>query len=145
MTVTFADNGFVVTLRGVDFASGDRHQRDTNITASYKFVKTPDGYKAVREGELKIYNFGQKPDAKRSFRQQGLYTALQAKFGKIFGPEMNFQGFKFAQGRIANAGQYVPTEIISQNGWLAVGYAPRKPTGVTASNNWRAGIGRSHF
>ena len=135
VTVTFADGGFTVTLSGLDFASGDRHQRKTNIRASYKFVKTPDGYKAVRQGDLQIYGFRDKPDKKRGVAQQGIVKVLQAKFGKIFEPEIKLQGFKFSEGKLAAAGQYVPQEIISENGWLAIGYARAKPAGATAANN----------
>ena len=93
-----------------------------NVTATYKFEKTPEGYKAVRQGELQIYGFGLKPGAKRSARQQGIYTALQKKFGKIFAAEIKLQGFKFNSGKLASAGQLVPQEIIAQDGWLAIGY-----------------------
>ena len=88
----------------------------------------PEGYKASGQGDLQIQASARSPGAKRSAFQQGLYTALQAKFGKIFQPEIKLQGFHFAQGRLATAGQFVPNEIISQNGWLAIGYAaPRRP------------------
>ena len=62
--VSFADNGFTVTLHGQDFISGDRHLQRTNVAASYKFVKTPDGYKAVRQGDVQIYDFDKKPGTK---------------------------------------------------------------------------------
>ena len=61
VTVTFADEGFSVTLRGVEFYTGDRQQPGMYITANYKFAKTPEGYKAERLGVLQIYGFGQKP------------------------------------------------------------------------------------
>ena len=93
-----------------------------NVTATYKFVKTPEGYRAVRQGDLQIYGYGLVPGAKRSCSQQGIYTVLQRKFGKIFGPEIKLQGFKFESGKLAAVGQLVPQEIIAQDGWLAVGY-----------------------
>jgi hypothetical protein len=135
VTVTFADNGFTITLRGQEYYVGDRKQPGMDVTAIYKFVKTPEGYNAVRQGDLQIYGFGQKPGAKRSVRQQGIYTALQAKFGKIFEPEMKFRGFKFAQGRLANAGTFIPSEIISQNGWIAIGYTHAKAAAPAVAKN----------
>ena len=85
-----------------------------NVTAAYKFEKTPEGYRAVRQGDLQIYGFGLKPGDKRSFAQQGIYTVLQAKFGKLFASEIKLQGFKFNSGKLAAAGQLVPQEIIAQ-------------------------------
>jgi len=122
VTVLFTDNGATITLRGQEYFTGDRKQPGMNVTAVYKFVKTPEGFKALRQGDLQIYGFGLKPGTRRSLRQEGIYTALQAKFGKIFGPEIRLQGFKFANGKLAAAGQFVPREIIAQNGWLAIGY-----------------------
>ena len=111
--------------------------RACTSTANYKFAKSPEGYEAVRQGDLLIYGFGQKPGTRRSVKQQAIYTALQAKFGKVFEPEIKFHGFKFAQGKLAAAGQFLPREIISQNGWLVIGY------GRTGSSmRWR-GIDRS--
>ena len=133
VTVTFANDGFSVTLRGVEFYTGDRQQPGMYITANYKFAKSPEGYKAERQGDLQIYGFGQKPGARRSVKQQAIYTALQAKFGKVFEPEIKLQGFKFAQGKLAAAGQFVPREIISQHGWLVIGYARAQPAGVAVA------------
>ena len=136
ITVSFADSGVTITLRGQEYFTGDRKQPGMNITAVYKFVKTPEGYQGRpprRSANLRIWPGAR---AKRSLRQQGIYTALQAKFGKIFGPDIKLQGFKFNNGKLAAAGQLVPQEIIAQDGWLAVGYCRAKPNnGTTAANN----------
>jgi len=135
ITVSFGDGGVAVTLRGQEYFMGDERKPGMNVTANYKFVKTPEGYKAVRQGDLQIYGFGQVPGAKRSARQQGIYTALQRKFGKIFAAEIKLQGFKFENGKLAAAGQFVPQEIIAQDGWLAVGYCRTKSaSGATAAS-----------
>ena len=136
ITVSFADNGATITLRGQEFLSGDNRLRHMNITATYKFEKTPEGFKAIRQGELQIYGFGQLPSAKRAFTKEAIFTAMQAKFGKIFTPEIKLQGFKFDSGKLAAAGQLVPQEIIAQDGWLAIGYCRAKPAaGLTAAND----------
>ena len=77
ITVSFGDGGFVVTLRGQEYFVGEQRRPGMNITATYKFVKTPEGYQAVRQGDLQIYGFGLMPGAKRSFRQQGIYTGCR--------------------------------------------------------------------
>jgi hypothetical protein len=134
-TVSFAKGGLTATLRGNQYFTGERSQPGMNITATYKFVKSPDGFSAVRQGDLQIYGFGLVPGTRRSLGQQGIYTALQRKFGKIFAADIKLQGFKFNNGRLAAAGQLVPQEIIAEDGWLAVGYQRVKPSGpVTAAN-----------
>jgi hypothetical protein len=106
-----------------------------NVTAAYKFEKTPVGYRAVRQGDLQLYGFGLKPGAPRSAGQQGIYTALQAKFGKLFGPEIKLQGFKFEGGKLAAAGQLAPQEIIAKDGWIVIGYCRANSSGSTVASN----------
>ena len=60
---------------------------------------------------------------------------MQTKFGKIFEPEIKLQGFKFAQGKLATAGQFVPREIISQHGWLVIGYGRAGSSGAAVARN----------
>jgi len=136
VTVSFVDSGFTVTLRGQEYFVGEQRRPGMNITATYKFVQTPEGYRAVRQGDLQIYGFSQVPGAKRSLRQQGIYTVLQTKFGKVFGPDIKLQGFKFNSGKLAAAGQFVPQEIIAQDGWIAIGYCRTKSdNAATAAND----------
>ena len=120
VTVSFVDGGFTVTLRGQQYFTGEQRQPGMNVTAAYKFVKTPEGYKAIRQGDLQIYGFGQVPGTKRSLRQQGIYTALQAKFGKIFEQEIKLQGFKIRQRQVGR-GRPVHTAGDHRSRWLAGG------------------------
>ena len=126
ITVSFSDGGFSVTLHGAAYIVGNQQRPGMNVTATYKFEKTPEGYRAVRQGDLQIYGYGLKPGTRRSASQQGIYTALQAKFGKLFGLDIKLQGFKFNSGKLAAAGQLVPQEIIAQDGWIAIGYRRAK-------------------
>ncbi len=139
VTVSFGEGTVTITLRGAAYIIGDQTKPGMNVTAVYKFEKTPDGYRAVRQGDLQIYGYGLKPGAQRSFAQQGIYTVLQAKFGKLFAPEIKLQGFKFNEGKLAAAGQLVPQEIIARDGWIAIGYRRAAASGpVTAANDVRA-------
>ena len=132
ITVSFADGGFKVTLRGQEFILGDKQRPGADITADYQFVKSPEGsgtmysWSAVRQGDLQIRDADQRPGVGLSARQKAVHSALQRKFGKLFPPEIKLQGFKVQSGKLASAGDFVPQEIISQNGWLAVGYSRRK-------------------
>ncbi len=122
VTVSFGNDGLTVTLRGKEYIANGRTEPGMDVTAAYKFVKTAEGYKAVRQGDLQIYGFGQVPGTKRSFRQEGIFVVLQRKFGKLFAAEIKLQGLAFNPGKLATAGRIVPREIIAQHGWLVIGY-----------------------
>ena len=136
ITVSFADNGYTITLRGQKFISGDQTRPAMNIAASYKIEKTPQGFKGVREGELEIYAPGrQAPIAASASRRSG--PCCTRRFSKLFPPEMLFQGFT-PKGRLAKAGKFVPAEVSTSAGWLTVGWcrqaaAPAATTAVAAN------------
>ncbi len=139
ITVSFGDNGFAVTVRGWKYYTGEQKQEQPGmyITATYKFKNTPEGFKAIRQDDLQVY--GKKPGEKLSARMIYIKNVLLRKFGKIFAAEIKLQGFKFDGGKLAAAGQLVPQEIISQGGWLSVGYCRAKASGpATAANDVRA-------
>ena len=54
ISVTFADNGFQITLRGVKYYKGDEAYPAMNVSASYKFEKSPEGFKLVRQGPIEV-------------------------------------------------------------------------------------------
>ena len=53
VAVTFADDGFKITINGVRFYKGKDYCDATTIWASYKIKKTPEGFKAIRQGRVK--------------------------------------------------------------------------------------------
>jgi hypothetical protein len=127
ITVSLADNGLTVTLRGQEYLVGERTRRSaTNVMASYKFVKTEQGFKAVRQGELQFFAPGKRPGSPRGAGQQAEWMALQRKFGKIFAPEILFKGFT-PEGKLAAAGKFVPVEVSARDGWLIVGWSRATP------------------
>lgn len=133
ISVTFADNGFSVTIRGREFFTGDRPHPAMNITATYKFAKTDSGFKAVRQGDLDIFAPGTLPGSgkQRGFRQQAIWTVLQRKLGKIFQPELPMQGFTM-KGKSGAETKFVPVEIIAGNGWLTIGWNRSQPATTVA-------------
>ena len=95
-----------------------------NITAKYKFVKTPEGYKAIRQDDLQVY--GSTSARREAFRRRGHQQRAAEEVRQDLWPEIKLQGFQFNSGKLAAAGQFVPQEIIAQEGWLAVGYGRAK-------------------
>ena len=54
ISVSFADNGFRITVRGVKWFKGGESYPATNVLAAYKFQKGPEGFKLVRQGEIEV-------------------------------------------------------------------------------------------
>jgi hypothetical protein len=139
VTTSFVENGFVVTVRGWKYYTGEKLQEQPGmyITARYQFKNTPDGsgtaysWSAIRQGDLDIY--GKKPGL--SARMIMIKNKLLRRFSEIFEPEIKLQGIKFNSGKLAALGQLAPGEIIARDGWLAVGYNRVKASGpATAAN-----------
>ena len=136
ISVTFADNGFSVTIRGREFFTADRSHPAMNITASYKFVKTDSGFKAVRQGDLDIFAPGTLPGSgkQRGLRQQVIWTVLQRRLGKIFQPELPMQGFT-AKAKSGSAIKFVPVEVVAGNGWLTIGWSRTQPAATATASS----------
>jgi hypothetical protein len=122
VTVTFADDGFKVTIHGAGFLKGDAPQPAMDVTASYKIEKTPEGFKAVRQGDLQIFPPGFDPaTGQLSARHQTVRHLLEKRFGKVFEPEIIPQGIVM-KGKLEKAGKLMPTEWICRDGWMVVSW-----------------------
>lgn len=104
-TITFArrqpisvafpgNNQFAVTVRGRAYERGEGEDRERypgmNVTATYQIQQTPEGAKAIRQGDLAIYPPGFQPGGKKqlSVRQQVLRDLLKRRFDKMFDKEL---------------------------------------------------------
>jgi hypothetical protein len=123
ISVTFKDGGFQATLRGREFHKGDNKYPGMNVTAVYKFVKTDQGIKLVRQGELQIFPPGFVPGGgqRLSARHQAIRTLLQERLGKMLSPEIVPKGFTLS-GKAAAAGKFMPVEMNARDGWLVLGW-----------------------
>ena len=111
----------VISLRDRTISGNGRTSFDLGLTAP-----------ALHSGEwwrLFTYSFVHFGLVHIGFNMLVLYMV-----GKVFEPEIKFHGFKFAQGKLAAAGQFVPWEIISQHGWLVIGYGRATAAGVALAN-----------
>ena len=63
ISVTFADDGFKITLRGVRYCKGAEAYPATNVSAAYKFEKSPEGFKLVRQGPMSCSSLTRPPIA----------------------------------------------------------------------------------
>jgi hypothetical protein len=123
ISVTFADDGFKVTIRAVKYFKGQDAHPGMDVSASYKFEKTPTGFKAVRQGGIQVLppdfvpGSGETVDATR----QIIRTLLEKRFGKVFEPEWVGEGLELP-GKWASAGKLTPIQVTSQNGWLVIAW-----------------------
>jgi hypothetical protein len=122
ITVTFADNGFSVTIRGLRFCKGTEiHNDPMNITASYKIEKTADGVKAIRQGDILVFPPDFQPGQKVSGRQQVIRKLLEKRFEKVFEPELIGKGIELS-GKWKAVGKLMPIEVACHDGWLVIGW-----------------------
>jgi hypothetical protein len=122
VSVSFADDGFRITIRGLRFYKGpDLHPDPMNVSAAYKIERGADGFKMVRQGEIEVLppefkpGDGQQMDARRKV----IAKLLSKRFAKVFEPEFLAQGFQLS-GKWKAAGKFTPAEVICRDGWLAV-------------------------
>jgi hypothetical protein len=82
-------NQLAITVRGRSYARGDERYPGMNVTANYRIEPSPEGVKAVRQGEVEIYPPGFQPGAGKqlSVRQQVVRDLLKRRFDKMFDKE----------------------------------------------------------
>ena len=121
ITTRFGDE-IVVTIRGQGYTSGDRQFGAMNITARYQVESTDDGLRLIRQGELEIFPPGFDREAGRlGAGDVALRRILQRKFSRLFPEEVVPQGIELGE-RWAAAGRLFPERMVSEQGWLQVGW-----------------------
>lgn len=126
VSVTFADQGFKVTINGVKFYKGTDFCDATTVSAVYKIEKTTDGFKAVRQGPVEVAAAGPNPDTGAT--QVATRKLLQRRFEKILEPEFLGKGIELS-GRWKAAGTLIPVQVECRDGWLVIAWnrTPAKP------------------
>jgi len=135
ISVTFAEDGFRVTVRGQRFYRGEESYPGMDVTADYKIARTEQGFRAVRQGDLQILPPGVVPGGGRKLspREMAIRTLLQQRFGKIFKPEMMGEGF-VPPGEWSKVGKIMPVQLACKDGWLTVAWR-RAPTEQTVAQD----------
>jgi hypothetical protein len=125
ISVSFANDGFKVTLRGLKYYKGNESYPGMNVSASYKIEKSPQGsfqVRVVRQGEIEVFPPDFTPGSGQlSARQQVLRPLLQKRFAKVFEPEFLGQGLELP-GKWKAAGKLLPVEVVCRDGWLAIAW-----------------------
>lgn len=125
VTISLADGGFTVTIRGQRYTSSDRQFKAMNVTARYQVQRQGTVAKLVRQGELEIFPPGFVPG--KSTLTPGdisLKRILERKFNKLFAAEIVSEGFQL-KGKWEHLGK-LPLETVSvQQGWAVLGWGLR--------------------
>jgi hypothetical protein len=132
LSVNFADDGIKIAFRGAEFYKDKNAPpyEAMNVSAEYKFEKTPAGYKATR-GELEILppRFAAGKGKQLSAGESGAIPVLRKRFQKMFAPEILIENME-VYGKWSNVGKLQPVRLISENGWLTIAWKrlpPDKP------------------
>lgn len=135
ISVAFADGRFRVTVRAARYYRGDESHPGMDVTAVYKIARTERGFKAVRQGDLKIFPPGFKPGGGKKIpaRYMAIRTLLQRRFGRIFKKQIVGEGFVLP-GNWSKAGKLRPIELACQNGWLTAGWKATPAAPAVAGN-----------
>ena len=80
ISVTFADDGWKITIRGLQFQKGSDVAKNMNISAAYKIEKTPQGFKAVRQGKVQVAPTTEKKSAAAGYGRRTLGKAVCQDF-----------------------------------------------------------------
>jgi hypothetical protein len=118
ISITFADDGFKITIRGSEYFKGNNPYPAMDVTAIYKIEKTDKGFKAVRQGDIQIFPPGRQ---QVGGKEQIIRTLLMKRFSKIFEPELLGEGFMFS-GKWEKVGKMQPMELICRDGWLTIAW-----------------------
>jgi hypothetical protein len=118
ISVTFADDGFKITIRGSEYFKGDAAYPAMDVTAVYKIEKTANGFKAVRQGEIQILPPGRQ---QVGGKEQIIRRLLTKRFSKVFEPEILGEGFVFSD-KLEKVGKMQPVEVQSHDGWLTIAW-----------------------
>ena len=123
ISVTFADDGFTITLRGDRYYKGNESYPAMNVSAVYKIEKSPKGFKILRQGDIQVFppdfvpGSGQQIDARR----QIIRKLLEKRFAKVFEPEFLGEGLELP-GKWKAAGKLQPIQVECRNGWLVIAW-----------------------
>jgi hypothetical protein len=128
-------NELTVTVRGRAYERGTGEDKERypgmNVTATYRLQATPQGIKAIRQGDLAIYPPGFQPGGARklSVRQQVLRDLLKRRFDKLFDKEIRPDDIQL-QGR---DGQGSPGSLTLVNwevapGWMTLSWKRLPPS-----------------
>lgn len=121
ISVTFADDGYKITIRGVKYYKGQDAHPGMDVSASYKIEQTATGFKAVRQGDIQVFPPDFVPGKQVDARRQVIRKLLEKRFAKVFEPEIVGEGLELP-GKLKSAGKLQPIQLVCRDGWLVIAW-----------------------
>jgi hypothetical protein len=133
VSITFGDGGFLATVRGLEFTSGNEAYGAMNITVRYTFESIDGGVLLRRVGDLEILPPNFVPGTDRlTADQSALREVLMRRLGETLKPEIRGEGIELP-GELRRAGRLLPVEATSESGWLHLAWNLARERTVVAS------------
>ncbi len=124
ISIAFGDNSFSITIRAKRYYKGDAKHPGMNVSATYKIAKQPEGFKAIRQGDLQILPPGFVPGKSKSLsaRYTVIRNLLERRFSRIFEKEIVPKQFKL-KDKWAKAGTLSLAQWQTADGWMVMSYS----------------------
>lgn len=134
ISIAFGDNTFSITIRAKRYYKGEAKHPGMNVSATYKIVKQPSGFKAIRQGDLEILPPGFVPGKSKSLsaRYTVIRNLLERRFKRIFEEEIVPKQFVL-KGEWKKAGTLSLAQWQTGDGWMVMSYS-QVPAGEKLAN-----------
>ncbi len=133
ISVSFADHGFRLTIRGRKYARGENEYPGMYVTAAYRIENGPDGPRAVRTGPLEILPPGFiRGKSRLSARHQVIRDLLQRRLGRVFEEVLVPQPIELP-GERGRGGKLRLVHWDAAGGWLSLGFKLQEPPPASPS------------
>lgn len=112
-----ADGQVTITVEGSHFTRNDTQINDAmRMSATYKFERTPQGAKLVRQGDVVVDFVSRKAGLRVGFK-----PFMRRKFEALFKPEFAAEGIKLP-GRWEKAGKLFIADFTAAGEWLSLAW-----------------------
>ncbi len=120
----FANDLVQVTIHSTAMASNGREYSGMDIGAVYRLEKTPQGVRAVRQGDLQIYPPHHVPGTPLNSRQIAQRALLKRHLGDVLTETIDLNQINPPES-MTKVGTLVTTQAHTINGWIVVGLAQK--------------------
>jgi len=119
--VRFDNDQLEVLIRADGYEESGEDQPGMDVRAVYRVVEGREGFELVRQGKLEIAppDFVPSPDNTLSPVQIAAKTVLERRFDKLLKPRFKLEPVTL-RGAWKQAGELVPVEVRTKQGWLSV-------------------------
>jgi len=117
------DGGFEIIIRGRKYHKGDQPHPGMDVSAAYRIESGPNGPRAVRQGELRVFppNYDPEKDGGLSTRQQVIRTLLEKRFDAMLPKEIVPEAIE-PEGEWSSLGKLPLAQFEAKDGWLLLGW-----------------------